>query len=248
MRLPSGYESISAGATVLVTRSSWRDLTVEAVREAGSLHAWAASHSNRSFAGRATAHVVDAPGGAWVVRHYVRGGAVADVLGDRYLRLGPPRPLRELWVSVWARSRGIPTPEVMAVGMRKSGIIYRADIATLCIPDSATLADITFGDTRESATTRIAAWQAAGTLVRDAADAGVLHADLNLRNVLIARRASGPRPYLLDLDRCRIVGRASRSELMRMVARLHRSASRFSESSGTDVSAELHAFDAGVHG
>jgi hypothetical protein len=95
---------------------------------------------------------------------------------------------------------------------------------------------------------RHSAWHAAGRRVRTAAEAGLVHTDLNLRNVLIAWRSGRPVPYLLDLDRCRIVGRVSSGQLRRMKARLRRSAHRFEERSGDTVGAAFDAFEEGVSG
>ncbi|MGH7555847.1 MAG: lipopolysaccharide kinase InaA family protein, partial [Longimicrobiales bacterium] len=208
--------------------------------------------------GRAATYHVDAPGGAWVVRHYHRGGAVARLLGDRYMRLGVTRPVRELHASDRARARGVRTPRVIAIAIRNHGVFYRADIATEYIPDSADLAEVTFGVGRwhlphapaPALSLAVQAWDAAGTLVRDAARAGVVHGDLNLKNILIAGRSSSPRAWLIDLDGCRIRGTdSSGRHLDRMLSRFDRSRRKFERITGRRVQeAELNAFRDAVRG
>jgi len=193
------------------------------------------------------AHVIDAPEGPWVVRHYVRGGGAAKLLGDRYLRVAPPRPFRELVTSARALAAGIATPEVMVATASAEGVFRRGDIATRFVPDSATLADITFGETRRAEAERLAAWEAAGRCVRDAARNGLVHADLNLRNILVAGPPDAPRTLLLDLDRCRFTHAPQATHLPAMARRLHRSARRFVERHAQPVDTELMAFDRGTH-
>jgi len=246
MRLPSDYESGAVGSASFVVRHGMGPFVRGAIESAGTLEAFAAGRARAVLAGRGNAYVIEAPRRRLVVRHYRRGGAVAAALGDRYARLGEFRPFHELWVSAVGRSRGVSTPAVVAAVVYPSGPFYRGDLATDYVPDSMTLADITFGERLHTADERMAAWHAAGRLLRATADAGLVHADLNLRNVLIAWRAGRPVPHLLDLDRCRLVARVSRREIDRMKARLHRSAHRFGQATGNDMAAEFDALDEGL--
>jgi Ser/Thr protein kinase RdoA (MazF antagonist) len=125
------------------------------------------------------------------------------------------------------------------------GPFYTGDIATDLVPDAETLADLTFGEERRPPGQRTHAWNAAGRAIRAAARAGIVHADLNLRNVLVAWRSGVPSPYLLDLDRCRIVRRASPHDLAVMSRRLRRSAQRFEERTGLRLVNEFAAFEDG---
>ena len=68
----------------------------------------------------------------WVLRHYRRGGAVATLLGDRYLWTGEDRTrafrewrlLRQL--EAWA----LPVPRAIAARYRRAAFCYRADLIT----------------------------------------------------------------------------------------------------------------------
>jgi 3-deoxy-D-manno-octulosonic acid kinase len=249
--LPTGYAEERERGAQVVALPSVMSRVCSAVREGGTLYDWAASlQGARAFTGRGAAYAVETGAGTWVVRHYRRGGAVARLLGDRYARLGEARPLRELTASAAARSRGVPTPEVLAAVIYPAGAFYRADLATAYVPDSADLAETTLGPAREDGPGRLQAWWAAGSLLRTAFDAGIEHADLNLRNILITRTADGVGALLLDLDRAIVhpgpVSAATRAALLR---RLHRSRRKLERALGRATpDAELAALDAALEG
>lgn len=252
--VPPGYQLERERGTVVVALPSALKPVRMAVAAAGSLHAWAAARPDRrAFSGRGTAWGVSGPDGDWVVRRYRRGGAVARLLGDAYIRVGEARPLRELRASAAARARGVASPEVVAVVVYPAGVLYRADIATRLVPDSADLAETTLGDARQDEPARVAAWRAAGTLLRAAFDAGVHHADLNLRNILIARNATGtgaPTALLLDLDRAIVAAEPASSRARdRMLRRLHRSRRKVESATGRRTGASaLAAFETAMSG
>ncbi|MBR9988941.1 MAG: hypothetical protein KFH98_04250 [Gemmatimonadetes bacterium] len=176
------------GALVVALPSVMAEV-LSLLRDHGTLYdAAAARPAAETFTGRGAAYRMTLSGTDCIVRHYRRGGAVAHVLRDEYLRAGEPRPLRELHASIAARARGVDTPEVVAAIAYLAGPLYRADLATQFVPDSRDLAEVLFGSTANVAH-REAAWRAAGAMLRTTFAAGVEHADLNLRNILIAGAA-----------------------------------------------------------
>jgi 3-deoxy-D-manno-octulosonic acid kinase len=247
-RLPAGYSEERERGAYVVALPSAMEPVLHAVRSAGSLYDWASAQPGvRAFTGRGAAYGVGSGDQEWVVRHFRRGGLMARLLGDRYLRAGTPRPLSELRASAAARERGVATPEVVAVVVHRAGPFYRADIATRLVPGGIDLADMLLGPARPDAAGREAACGAAAELLLQAFDAGVQHADLNLRNILVQARQEGPRAYLLDLDRAVVHGRpATRGERRRMLQRLQRSRRKLERHFGTtapeaDVLMELCA-------
>lgn len=248
--LPAGYGLERERGVCVVALPSFMEPVKRAVREAGSLHAWAAGRPDaRALAGRGIAYGVELAGERCVVRHYRRGGFIARLSNDRYVRGGEPRPVRELHASLAARAAGVPTPEVVAAVIHMRTFTYSGDIATRYIPESADLASVTWQPaTSWSGAERAAAWHAAGALLRRAFDAGVRHPDLNLRNILIAREAGAVHALLLDLDRAAVrepddVARRA------MLARFHRSRRKLERSCGTAVDASLlQALEDGLAG
>lgn len=197
--------------------------------------------------GRGPAYAIPAPAGSpagggsrpprWLVRHYRRGGAVASLLGDRYLRLGTPRPFRELAASEEVRARGVETPRVMAATVYPAGAFYRGDLVTEFVEGARDLAEILFSDDEEPSRRRRAA-AAAGALVGDLAEAGVHHRDLNAKNVLLVGEGEALRALVLDLDRCRLAAAGTHAPRGSMLERLLRSLGSFAADTGREVRPE----------
>jgi len=225
----------SVGTAVVVTRPSYLSFVQNAMLGFGDLYGYAAAQSGLELRGRGAAYVIEAPGGQWVVRRYFRGGGVARLVKESYVRFGEPRPIRELRVSAVARSRGISTPEVVAAIVYGSGPMYRADLATKYVPDSVDLVELTFD--REDANLA-AAWRATGGLIRQLAKAGIRHMDLNMKNVLITGSQNRPHAWVLDLDRATVRAKG-RADAEAMFRRLQRSIEKWERRRGVRVPAAL---------
>lgn len=245
MKLADGYDTLRSGRAwgfVVHGGLAWLEGTL---RDGGTLHGWAAhQEGRRELAGRGRVYSVPAPMRGpddrerWVVRHYFRGGAVARVLGDRYLAIGSPRPLVEARAATAARARGVPTPAAVAGAVYPAGAFYRADLVTEEIPDAADLAHVLFvSDVEPIAVDREAALTAAGHLVRTLEQVGVLHPDLNAKNIVLRPDEEGPRAHLVDLDRCcaRTIGVPAPAFPMRR--RLERSLRKFQMRTGRGLGA-----------
>lgn len=194
---------------------------VRAVLEAApSLAAWASRQAERSRpGGRGALHVARLDGRPVAVRHARRGGWMRP-LGDRYLDR-PPRPFRELSVSVRLRAEGVATPEVLAALVVPARPGYRADLATAWIEPGHDLRDLLAPNVYPAAARR-AGLEAAGSLVGRAHRAGLDHPDLNVGNLFLQPADPGWRAWLLDLDRA-TMGPPSPDAARRNVARLVRS-------------------------
>ncbi len=244
MTLPEGYGSVRtphAWGFAVSAGVDWLEGTLTA---GGTVHAWAATHPQlRELAGRGRVYSVPAPARGpddrdrWVVRHYLRGGAVARFLTDRYVAVGRPRPMVEACASVEARARGIPTPAAVAGAVYFAGPFYRADLVTEEIPDAADLARVLFGP-QPTPIEDEAALAASGRLVRSLERAGLLHPDLNAKNIVLRGERASPRAHLVDLDRCcaRTLGIPAPAFPMRR--RLERSLRKFEVRTGRKLSAE----------
>lgn len=185
----------------------------------------------KPIAGRGTAYAIRHDDDPWLVRHYHRGGAIAQLLNDRYARTGN-RALDELKVSAVARARGIPTPEVVAAICYPGRWFARFDIAVNFIDHSRDLAQLLFEERLVAAEEIAKAASLITTMVRG----GLLHADLNLKNILLAP----DRAYVLDLDRCRIVEDPTPHDANVMRRRFARSMEKWESKTGRIVSEAHH--------
>lgn len=239
--------------------------TLEAwVDRAGTLIDAAAGHPDaKALRGRGRVVVVPHPEAAgsrqsphmprWVVRHYHRGGAVASVLGDRYLRASTPRPLREYRLLRALEDLDVPVPRPVGAAVYPAGLFYRGDLVTEWVAGSMDLAAVLFGAAqldevepgdaaaaptpdRSSPGTALAAeaaMEAAGRLVRLLHERGVDHPDLNLKNILVAPGPDGPRALVIDLDRARVWARGlSARARRRMLTRFRRSLLKWEDRAG----------------
>lgn len=270
MTRPAGYDEVVVGRTRAIVWHGVRGWARRTLEAHGTLDAWASHTADaRRLSGRGTVWSVPAGGpgpegrGRWVVRRYLRGGAMASLLHDTYLRAGPTRPFHELSASALARARGVPVPAVIAGVVHPAGpFTYRAELVTEMVPDATDLAGVLFvppepaEDTDRTPTEGApidgaAALLAAGKLAREAGTAGVLHPDLNAKNVVLRRGSGGePEAWMVDLDRCRIRS-APRpdADTGAMLARLERSLRKFERTGGRQlVDAEWTALRMGAAG
>lgn len=245
-QLLPGFEERRVGAALVTARADVLPFVLDALHTSGTLYEFALQHSTeRLSGGRGLVPVLDTPSGdRWAVRHYWRGGAVARVLGDRYLRFGLPRPVRELEMHSLLRARGVSTPPMVVAVVHEEGAWYRGDVATVLVPGASDLAELTLGPARWDEREREQAWFSAGALLRRLFTTGAEHEDLNLRNIIVQRETG--EAYLLDLDACVLPDKPSGGAADRMLSRLHRSRHKLERLMGGTVSAlELAALKRG---
>jgi hypothetical protein len=157
---------------------------------------------------------------AAVGKRALRGGLLGPLLGD--LHLGAGRAVAQVALAVELDRRGVPTPEVLAVGWRRRlGPLVRQAIVTRAIPRGLDLLEA--ARLLGSGTGRTRLLEAAAGLVRALHDAGFVHADLNLANLVMERGPAGERLHVVDLDRGRFVARLGTPARLRSLARLQRS-------------------------
>ncbi len=259
--VPPGYRAETVGPALLVARTDAATRLRAAIQNDGTLFAHARSRSDRRTlgSGRGPLALIPANGEEWVVRHARRGGAIAPLLGDHYLSVGVPRPIRELRVSWAARNAGIATPEVVAAAVYPvRPRLYRGDVVTRLVTGAADLARIVFGrssldaDEEPTGEDRIdidpaLAARAAGAAIRAAIERGLVHPDLNLKNVLIRKGADGLEAWILDLDGCRLAPPVPERRRLAMLERFERSWHKWQRRAGP-AGAPLAAFRAGYAG
>lgn len=237
---PPGYAAERIGQARLIARSDVLAFVREAIAAGDTLYEYAASQPEaEAISGRQTAYAIPGPNAhRWVLRHLSHGGWLAPLTRDRFLRVGPPRPFNELRVAWQLREIGIPTPEVVAAVVYTDGIVYRGDVARQEVSPARDLASCLFAEPALIGAERLATLAAAGRLVRRLHSAGVIHPDLNLRNILIEGAGESPLAYILDVEKCRTVARVPRWRKREMLGRLRRSARKFERRDGGRVTQE----------
>ena len=167
-----------------------------------------------SAPGRGTSVFLATEFGEAVLRRYLRGGMVARVSHDRYLFRGveASRPFREFDVLARMASDGLRVPQPLAALCVRDGLFYRAALLTRRIVPARALPD--------HFTNGAFDWGRLGGELRVLFDAGLRHADLNARNILVHDETQDS--WVIDLDACRYEpGRPAKGD--RQLARLRRS-------------------------
>ncbi len=152
--------------------------------------------------GRGSAWFVDAPFGAVVLRQYLRGGWAAKLSRRHYFftTAARSRPFREFDVLASLYQAGLPVPRPVAALCRFQGIFATGAILTKCIAGTQTLADALAAENADTGDDA-EVWAGVGKCIRRFHEAGVWHADLNARNILLDADAQ---VFLIDFDRARL--------------------------------------------
>jgi Lipopolysaccharide kinase (Kdo/WaaP) family len=215
--LPDGFSRVSGsgGRTWILRNGFPRDIPVE------RWDSWLAGRESQSLSaagGRAPVLLVSLGRvGEVAVRRYLHGGLLAGWTRDLFW--GGGRPLAELVASEHIRARGIASPEILALYLLQAGGPFRRGcVVTRRVPRSQNL-----GEWLRLEGCHPGAWS---PLLREVAravarlhDAGCVHGDLNLRNLL--HSPSGV--WILDLDRARLQPAASLRDRGWNLLRLYRS-------------------------
>lgn len=163
--------------------------------------------------GRGRALLLETGFGPAVLRQYLRGGWPAKFSRDRYLftGFGNSRPHAEFAMLARLTEMKLPVPAPLAALCRRQGLFYRGWLLMERILNVQVLADLLGDPSRDRAL-----WQTVGATVARFHRAGVVHPDLNVRNILV-----GPDDaiHLIDFDRARLVennAAACRANLRRL--------------------------------
>ncbi|MDA8584864.1 3-deoxy-D-manno-octulosonic acid kinase [Rhodobacteraceae bacterium] len=146
--------------------------------------------------GRNQAHFLSYANHEMVLRKFMRGGLIAKINPDLFVRTGKDRnrAMREFKLLDWMNSNGLPVPRPVAARFTTLGPFYRAAIITERIPGARPLEDIL----REMPVSSTI-WFAIGAAVKQLHNHHVFHSDLNCRNILIDAEST---VWLIDFDKC----------------------------------------------
>jgi len=135
--------------------------------------------------------------GPAVLRRYIRGGFPARLSRERYIFTGldRSRPFCEFEMLRKMTEQGLPVPAPIAASVEHGWFTYRGAILMDRVVNSKTLAEL-LGTTAAASAT----WRDVGRSLRQIHSAGVDHADLNARNILVDENTR--KVWLVDFDRC----------------------------------------------
>jgi tRNA A-37 threonylcarbamoyl transferase component Bud32 len=176
------------------------------------------------FAGRTQIRVIDLPNGRRaLIRSYRHGGFLRAVTGPVFFSR-PARPFRELKVTEEARRRGIRTAIPCGACVEPLyGAFYKGWFVTEEIEGAVDLwaaaSDRNY-DLRDAD----AMWRSVGESIRGLHRNGILHNDLNLKNILVRPETGKVTSYIIDFDQARLfAGPVPQHDADKNLARLLRS-------------------------
>ncbi len=158
------------------------------------------------------------PGRDGLVRRCRRGG-IMRFMGGNYLLEN--RPLREFQAHCGVVGRGLSAPLPLGVAWTRLGPAWRGALATEALDAPDLLAWLRAPENNDF-DVRAALLRRCGALVREMHEAGVWHADLQVKNLL----AAAPGPVLIDFDRARVSGKPGDLARARNLLRFRRSLER----------------------
>ncbi len=193
-----------------------------------------AAHGPEPAAGRGTAWRVELGDGPPLVTKH--GGLLGKLRGDRYS--GVNRQFEEIRVCQAARAAGLRVPLIQCLWVKRAGrFSSRMAAATREVPGARDLFHA-LGDLRE-ASERGLLLAAVAAEVRKLHDAGILHPDLNLGNILVAGTADEAEIHLIDFDRATVMDRPlDRKERQGALTRMYRSLAKLSRPAPPPLSPE----------
>ncbi len=149
--------------------------------------------------GRGNTLILNTAYGPAVLRQYLRGGAAARFSRNRYFFWGysRSRPVIEANLTARLSALGLPVPRIIGGTCHRRGLTCSGALLTHQIPGARPLAEL-----MSDLASTDPIWAAIGKCIRRFHAAGIYHADLNARNILIDEQQ---KVWLIDFDRGRVL-------------------------------------------
>lgn len=194
------------------------NITIKGVAGAGKLKS-----------GRGNTYFLEIDNKDLVLRHYCRGGLVAKLSYDLYLWTGlkQTRAYAEFTLLQHLHGLGLAVPQVYAARIRRTGLFYRADLVTVRLYRSESLAECCLSNNMTDVQ-----WSAVGALIKGFHNHHVYHADLNAHNILFSEKKC----YLIDFDKCELRPGKKQAWKLDNLNRLKRSLDKIQLSQGVEFS------------
>lgn len=166
--------------------------------------------------------------GSFVVRDYWHGGMFGKLLRDIFWQ--GVRPIQELVICESASQKGIPTIEIVAIiKNRFLGPFYKSKLISREIKNSIDLMELllrydknTFYARKRAIISKVA------HAIKEMHDAGIYHADLNLKNILLQTVGRDEFvAYIIDLDKSKQCNELKPRSRIKNLMRLDRSLEKF---------------------
>jgi tRNA A-37 threonylcarbamoyl transferase component Bud32 len=237
---PTSFSVVKIGNTTFLVKEGYKETILSIVFDKNFSQIGKKDDTNRKF-GRGIYLSVPAIKNSterFVIRNYRHGGLLGKLFGGVFY--DGNRPLNEVHLNEIAARKGVPSAEVIAVAKRKLwGVFYKADFISKEIAGAVDLVQFL----KESSPAFIqkskkSVIYAVVKLIRSMHDAGIYHADLHLKNILLKSNTNGEfHAYIIDLDKSAALQELNIRQRIKNLLRLDRSLEKLCWSSGeTEIS------------
>lgn len=226
LTVPASFSMVQKGDTTLFVKERYKEIILPMVFDTEVLEGKREVTSYTKF-GRGAYLSIPATTDAterFVIRNYRHGGLLGRLLGGVFC--DGKRPFHEISVHEIAFQKGIPTAEVIAITKRRLwSLFYRADFISKEISGAIDVVQFL----KESSLPVIQQFKKSilyvlVRLIRDMHDAGIYHADLHLKNILLKKDQNGNfHAYIIDLDKSVAGSELNIDQRMKNLLRLDRS-------------------------
>lgn len=236
----SPFSLVKEGNTTLLVKDQYKELLCNMVFHPKTFEDKRNETGTVKF-GRGTYVTIPVTGNSrerLIIRNYRHGGLFGKLFGGIFYN--EKRPVNEIAVNEIALKKNVPSAEVVAIIKRRLwGSFYKADFVSREIPDAVDLIQfITESSLRSLQRCKKPIIHVLAGLLRNMHDAGIFHADLHLKNILVKHDRNGEfRAYIIDLDKSVVTEKLSIDRRMKNLLRLDRSVEKLRWLSGkTDTS------------
>lgn len=225
-KIPPAFSIVKKGTTTLFVKDVYKEMILRIVFDTESLQNRNNDTTNVKT-GRSDYLSIPAAANSkerFIIRNYKHGGLLGKFFGGVFYNEN--RPLHELSINEVASQKGVPSAEVVAITKRRLlGLFYTADFISKEIPCAVDVLQFLKESPSEVIQeSKKAIINAVVMLIRIMHDAGIYHADLHLKNILLKRDSNSEyHAYIIDLDKSAALKKLTIDQRIKNLLRLDRS-------------------------
>ncbi len=240
-KIPASFSVVKMGGTTVFVKEGYREGILRIILDKEFLHK--SGNNTQVKFGRGSylsVPMTENSSERFVIRDYRHGGLLGNLFGGVFLNGN--RPLNEIHISEIVSQKNVPSAEVIAIAKRRLwGIFYKAKFISKEIYGAVDIIEFLKNSSPEFIQTyKKPVIFALVKLIRNMHDAGIYHADLHLKNILLKKDSTGEfTAYIIDLDKSVVLGKLDIQQRIKNLLRLDRSLEKLRWLSGKDCKSNV---------